>query len=166
MMNVIDENNELNSELNIVYRYLRKIGIAQADAEDAVQETAYKYLLYYDTIQTSKIRSWLIRVSLNFYYDQCRKQQRYEITIPKTVEADMNQLPEVIFLEKERNIELGYAISKLKPHFQELLLLKYHSGLSYEDIYKILEVKVSSIKTNLFRARKQLAKVYKEANYE
>ena len=68
-MNDINKNNELNSELNIVYRYLRKLGISQADAEDVVQETAYKYLLYYDTIQTSRIRSWLIRVSLNFHYD-------------------------------------------------------------------------------------------------
>ena len=58
---------------------MRKLGISQGGAEDAVQETAYKYLMYYDTIQTSKIRSWLIRrVSLNFYYDQCRKQHRYD----------------------------------------------------------------------------------------
>ncbi|MDM5219679.1 RNA polymerase sigma factor [Peribacillus sp. NJ11] len=166
-MNDINKNNELNSELNIVYRYLRKLGISQADAEDVVQETAYKYLLYYDTIQTSKIRSWLIRVSLNFHYDQCRKQRRYDLNLNEgLLEMDMNELPEVIFLEKERIREVGYALSKLKPHFQELLLLKYQSGLSYEEISKLLEKPISSIKTNLFRARKQLAKIYKEANHE
>jgi RNA polymerase sigma factor (sigma-70 family) len=167
MMNDINKNNELNSELNIVYRYLRKLGISQADAEDVVQETAYKYLLYYDTIQTSRIRSWLIRVSLNFHYDQCRKQRRYDLNLNEgLLETDMNELPEVIFLEKERIREVGYALSKLKPHFQELLLLKYQSGLSYEEISKLLEKPISSIKTNLFRARKQLAKIYKEANHE
>ncbi|MEY9865196.1 RNA polymerase sigma factor (sigma-70 family) [Peribacillus sp. B2I2] len=166
-MNDINKNNELNSELNIVYRYLRKLGISQADAEDVVQETAYKYLLYYDTIQTSKIRSWLIRVSLNFHYDQCRKKRRYDLNLNEgLLETDMNELPEVIFLEKERIREVGYALSKLKPHFQELLLLKYQSGLSYEEISKLLEKPISSIKTNLFRARKQLAKIYKEANHE
>ncbi|MDM5357047.1 RNA polymerase sigma factor [Peribacillus sp. RS7] len=166
-MNDINKNNELNSELNIVYRYLRKLGISQADAEDVVQETAYKYLLYYDTIQTSRIRSWLIRVSLNFHYDQCRKQRRYDLNLNEgLLETDMNELPEVIFLEKERIREVGYALSKLKPHFQELLLLKYQSGLSYEEISKLLEKPISSIKTNLFRARKQLAKIYKEANHE
>ncbi|MFY0779334.1 RNA polymerase sigma factor [Peribacillus simplex] len=166
-MNDINKNNELNSELNIVYRYLRKLGISQADAEDVVQETAYKYLLYYDTIQTSKIRSWLIRVSLNFHYDQCRKQRRYDLNLNEgLLEMDMNELPEVIFLEKERIREVGYALSKLKPHFQELLLLKYQSGLSYEEISKLLEKPISSIKTNLFRARRQLAKIYKEANHE
>lgn len=167
MMDDINKNNELNSELNIVYRYLRKLGISQADAEDVVQETAYKYLLYYDTIQTSKIRSWLIRVSLNFHYDQCRKQRRYDLYLNEgLLETGIKELPEMIFLEKERNREVGYALSKLKPHFQELLLLKYQSGLSYEEISKLLEKPISSIKTNLFRARKQLAKIYKEANHE
>ncbi|MCM3676584.1 RNA polymerase sigma factor [Peribacillus simplex] len=166
-MDVINKNNELNSELNIVYRYLRKLGISQADAEDVVQETAYKYLLYYDTIQTSKIRSWLIRVSLNFHYDQCRKQRRYDLNLNEgLLETDKKELPEVVFLEKERNREVGYALSKVKPHFQELLLLKYQSGLSYEEISKLLEKPISSIKTNLFRARKQLAKIYKETNHE
>ncbi|MDM5455426.1 RNA polymerase sigma factor [Peribacillus simplex] len=166
-MDDINKNNELNSELNIVYRYLRKLGISQADAEDVVQETAYKYLLYYDTIQTSKIRSWLIRVSLNFHYDQCRKQRRYDLYLNEgLLETGIKELPEMIFLEKERNREVGYALSKLKPHFQELLLLKYQSGLSYEEISKLLEKPISSIKTNLFRARKQLAKIYKEANHE
>lgn len=166
-MDDINKNRELNSELNIVYRYLRKLGISQADAEDVVQETAYKYLLYYDTIQTSKIRSWLIRVSLNFHYDQCRKQRRYDLNLNEgLLETDKMELPEVVFLEKERIREVGYALSKVKPHFQELLLLKYQSGLSYEEISKLLEKPISSIKTNLFRARKQLAKIYKEANHE
>ncbi len=166
-MDDINKNSELNSELNIVYRYLRKLGISQADAEDVVQETAYKYLLYYDTIQTSKIRSWLIRVSLNFHYDQCRKQRRYDLNLNEgLLETDKKELPEVVFLEKERIREVGHALSKVKPHFQELLLLKYQSGLSYEEISKLLEKPISSIKTNLFRARKQLAKIYKEANHE
>lgn len=44
------KNDELNSELNIVYRYLRKKGIPQTDAEDAVQEAAYRY--YFTVIQS------------------------------------------------------------------------------------------------------------------
>ena len=166
-MDDITKNNVLNSELNIVYRYLRKLGISQADSEDAVQETAYKYLLYYDTIQTSKIRSWLIRVSLNFHYDQCRKQRRYDLNLnEERLATDIEELPEVIFLVKERNREVGDALSKLRPHFQELLLLKYQSGLSYEEIAMLIEKPISSIKTNLFRARKRLAKIYKEENHE
>ncbi|WP_035445242.1 RNA polymerase sigma factor [Bacillus sp. UNC41MFS5] len=166
-MNAINNKNELNIELNIVYRYLRKLGIPQSDAEDAVQESAYRFLLYYDSIQTSKIRSWLIRVALNFYYDKCRKYGRYELNLNEgLLEIDISEHPEEIFLKKERNSELGYALSQLKPHYQELLLLKYHSSLKYEEISNLLEMNVSSVKTNLFRARKKLEKIYKEVNHE
>ncbi|TKC14950.1 RNA polymerase sigma factor [Robertmurraya kyonggiensis] len=166
-MDVLRQNDELNEELNIVYRYLLKLGISKLDAEDAVQEAAYKYLLYYDSIKNAKIRGWLIRVALNAYYDQCRKQGRYVLDLNESVlKVDIQELPENIFLQKERNSELGKALSQLKPHFQELLLLKYQSGLTYEEISKLLEISVSSIKTNLFRARKKLEEIYKEATYE
>jgi RNA polymerase sigma factor (sigma-70 family) len=166
-MDGIKKNHELNVELNIVYRYLLKFGIPKMDAEDAVQEAAYKYLLYFDSIKNSKIRSWLIRVGLNSYYDQCRKQGRFELNLnEELLKVDIKELPETIFLKKERNSELGKALSQLKPHFQELLLLKYQSGLTYEEISKLLEIRVSSIKTNLFRARKKLEEIYKEAAYE
>lgn len=167
IMNEINRHNELNAELNMVYRYLRKLSISKADAEDSVQEAAYKYLLYYDTIKIAKIRSWLIRVALNSYYDQCRKRGRYDLNLDEgLLKTEQKEQPEAIFLNKERNIEIGKAISQLKPLFQELLLLKYHLGLTYEEISKILEINHSSIKTNLFRARKKFERIYKEAIHE
>lgn len=166
-MDGIERKKELNSELNIVFRYLRKKGISQEDAEDAVQEAAYRYLLYYDSINILKIRSWLIRVALNFYYDQCRKHGKVQLKLyEELIKADMQDLPEAIFLEKERIKELNQALSQLKPFFQELLLLKYQFGMTYEEISNLLEISVSSIKTNLYRARKKLEKIYKEAAHE
>ena len=166
-MDDINKNSELNSELNIVFKYLIKLGISKSDAEDLVQETAYKYLLYYDSIKTSKIRSWLIRVAINIYYDQCRKQQRYQLNLNEILpEVDQVENPENVFLEKERNEGLSIALSQLKPSYKELLLLKYQSGFSYEEISTLLDTSVNSIKTNLFRARRKLEKIYKEANYE
>ncbi|MCM3570267.1 RNA polymerase sigma factor [Neobacillus mesonae] len=166
-MDDLKKNKDLNSELNIVFQYLRKLGVSQEDAEDAVQEAAYRYLLYFDSIKTSKIRSWLIRVALNYFYDQCRKNGRYMLNInEENLKIDNEELPEMIILNKERNKELGRAVSQLKPLFQELLLLKYQSGLTYEEISVLLGVSISSIKTNLFRARKKLEKMYKEVTHE
>jgi RNA polymerase sigma-70 factor (ECF subfamily) len=167
MMNDINAKKELNSELNIVYRYLRKLKISHADAEDIVQETAYKYLLYSDTIQSSKIRSWLIRVALNFHFDQCRKKKRYELYLnDEILDMEIQEDPEALILLKEKRGQLEHALSKLKPRYRELLLLKYQTELSYDEISALLDLPVGSVKTNLFRARKQLAKVYKEEKHE
>lgn len=157
----------LNTELNVVYRYLIKIGVPRTDAEDIVQETAYKYLLYYDSIRATKIRSWLIRVALNFHYDQCRKLNRIELVLDDIpITSRSSEQPENVIENKESSMQIEKALSKLKTHYQELLLLKYHTGLSYLEISNVLDMSISSIKTNLFRARKQLAKILKEASHE
>ncbi|MGP4109284.1 RNA polymerase sigma factor [Virgibacillus sp. L01] len=160
-----NKNEELNNELNIVLRYLVKKGVPHSDAEDAVQETAYKYLRFSDSIRSSKVRSWLVRVALNYYYDQCRKNKKYILNLEGNMEENKaDELPELIILAKERREELYRLLSKLKPQFMELLLLKYESELSYEEISKLLGISNSSVKTNMFRARKKLVKLYEEGN--
>jgi RNA polymerase sigma factor (sigma-70 family) len=162
-----DANRDFNSELNIVYRYLLKQGVPHNDAEDIVQETAYKYLLYSDSIQPSRTRSWIIRVALNYHFDQCRKLRRVELNLEDDrLTSNSEEQPEKVIVTKENTSELGEALGRLKPQYQELLLLKYQSGLSYEEISQLLSLSINTVKTNLFRARKQLAKVLKEAAYD
>ncbi|WP_010093865.1 RNA polymerase sigma factor [Ornithinibacillus scapharcae] len=157
---------ELNKELNIVYRYLLSKGVPHLDAEDAVQEAAYKYLKYSDSIKTPYVRSWLIRVALNYYYDQYRKNKKYILNVDNMlIEEESTELPELILMMKERIEELNKHLLKLRPLYVELILLKYHSELSYDEIAEILGISNSSIKTNLFRARKKLLKLYKEGDY-
>lgn len=162
-----NEHPHFNSELNIVYRYLRKLGISHHDSEDIVQETAYRYMLYYDSVNPSKIRSWLIRVALNLYLDQQRKKRNHGFVLSDVlISHEKEETPEEIYLKKERNITLINCLLKLNPHYQELLFLKYSIGLSYQEISNLLDVRLHSVKTNLYRARKKLAKLYKEGKYD
>jgi RNA polymerase sigma factor (sigma-70 family) len=160
-------NDVLNGELNIVFRYLVKKGVPHQDAEDAVQETAFKYLKYSDSIRSSKVRSWLIRVALNYYYDQCRKNKKYIFNLEEEmVGQQAEELPEFIILAKERVEEFSMLLTKLKPLYAELLLLKYESDLSYAEISQLLGISTSTVKTSLFRARKSLLKFFEEAHDE
>lgn len=162
-MNNSDDLRSLNTELNFVYRYLRKLKISHEDAEDIVQETAYKFLQYYDSIRTTKIRSWLIRVAINFHYDQFRKNSRIRLDLREDqVKILSKDLPEEILLSHEHWSEIECILSKLKPKYRELLLLKYKWELKYDEIAKILDLKVNTIKTSLARARKEFAKLYRE----
>lgn len=155
----------LNSELNIVYRYLIKKGISKNDAEDATQEASYKYLRFSDSIRSSKVRSWLIRVALNYYYDQYRKSKKHVLNFEiESKESTSTDSPERMILENERNEELYQLLNKMNLRDKELLLLKYDSELSYFEISILLDVSINSIKTNLYRARKKLVKLYEEVH--
>ena len=162
------ENEELNSELNVVYRYLLKKGIPHTDAEDAVQEAAYKYLRFSDSIHASKVRSWLIRVSLNYYYDQYRKNKKHVLHFEEKIvdQQRIEELPELLMIQKERTMELNSLLSKLRPLFSELIFLKYELDLSYIEIAQLLGISTSSVKTNLFRARRKFLKLYEEGQHE
>ncbi|OZU88623.1 RNA polymerase subunit sigma-70 [Virgibacillus indicus] len=158
---------KMNNELNIVYRYLLSKGVPHTDAEDAVQEAAYRYLRYVDSIKSPNVRNWLIRVSINYYYDQCRKNKKYIFNFDEKInEEESSDLPEMILLAKERIDEFNKLLLRLKPLYAELLLLKYQSNLSYAEISKVLGMSNSTIKNNLFRARKKFMKLYEEAYYE
>ncbi|QDP41160.1 RNA polymerase sigma factor [Radiobacillus deserti] len=158
---------ELNKELRIVFHYLLKKGISHTDAQDAVQETAYKYLKYYHSIRSAKVRSWLMRVSLNYYYDQCRKNKKYIFNVEERLNKEEGgELPESILLDKEGSEEFYHLLSRLKPLFSELLILKYVFEFSYKEISELLGINVSSVKTNLFRARKKLMSIYEKGGLE
>lgn len=157
----------LNNELNIVFRYLVKKGVPHEDAQDAMQETALKYLTYSDTIRVAKVRGWLIRVALNYYYDQCRKNKKYILNFEEDIVMHaVEEQPELMILAKERSEELSLFLARLKPLYSELLLLKYQSDFSYDEISQLLGMSLGSVKTNLFRARKSLLKYFEEAHYE
>src|SRR5690606_29506970 len=97
---------------------------------------------------------WLIRVALNYYYDQCRKNNQYIFNSEEIV-VEARDVPDSIIVKKEPAEEFHILLSKLKPLFSELLLLKYEFNFSYVEISQLIGISTSSVKTNLFRARKK-----------
>jgi RNA polymerase sigma factor (sigma-70 family) len=70
-------NEIFQQKMNLIYKYLVKLGCDQESAEDIVQDTFYKALKYIDGIQENKLSAWLFKVAINKYYDLCRKNNRY-----------------------------------------------------------------------------------------
>lgn len=86
MMNyeLIDE--IFKDKMNLIYRYLIKLGCSKENADDIVQDTFYKALRYIDGIQSDKLSAWLFKVAINKYYDLCRKNKRHiHVSIDKVI---------------------------------------------------------------------------------
>ncbi len=160
--------NKLNDEMNVVYNYLRKLKITHMDAQDIVQETTYKFLLHYDAIRTSNIRSWLIRVALNIFYDQLRKNKNIVLT---GFEEDriipvFRDSPEDILINNENKDNVYKTLSKIKPKYGEVLFLKYILELKYDEIAVLLDMNLNTVKTYLARARKDFIRVNRRLERE
>ena len=60
----------------------------------------------------------------------------------------------------EQNLsQLLQFIKELKPHYQEVIQLRYFQEMSYQEIAEQLEEPLSNVKIKLLRAKKLLAEI-------
>ena len=159
---------KLYDYLKIVKSYLMKMGASKEDAEDIVQDTAYKFILYIDSINHKNVESWLFRVAVNGYYDLYRKRsRRKEIDLKFNFQQLFEEFtPEQAVLDNERKQDVDGVLKQLKPKHQQLLVLKYSLDLAIREIAELYEMKEDSVKTTLYRARQEFVKEYRRQGYE
>ncbi|MEZ4909616.1 MAG: sigma-70 family RNA polymerase sigma factor [Saprospiraceae bacterium] len=137
------------------------------DADDLVQETylkAYKFIENYD--QGTNSKAWLFKILKNAYINEYRKKSRR----PSTTDID------VTYVHKEgeatsQNIvhdmrhdvfeatlgdEVTIALNSLQDEFKTVILLCDINDFTYEEMAKILELPVGTVRSRLFRARNML----------
>ncbi|MCG0275836.1 MAG: RNA polymerase sigma factor [Thermosediminibacteraceae bacterium] len=158
------------SKMNIIYKYLVKIGCSHADAEDIVQDTLLQAIIHLEAIGSDKMGSWLFKVALNRYYDLCRKNKKLPLTSLE-VEGILNipaveYLPENYILDDEKKKEIHRVMESLNPIYKNLLVLKYEVGLSYREIAEILDINEQTVKTYIYRARQKFRDAWRELNRE
>ena len=57
-------------------------------------------------------------------------------------------------------------VHRLKPHYRELIILRYLDEMSYGEISKKLNMPLGSVKAKLFRARDLLMQILKNNENE
>ena len=67
--------------------------------------------------------------------------------------------PEDKLITEQNLAELLKDIKKLKPHYQQVINLRYFQELSYNEISKEIEAPVNNVKIKLLRAKKLLAEI-------
>lgn len=141
--------------------YLIRLGATAADAEDVVQETLYKALLYIEAIEENKFSAWMYKVAINRYFDLCRREKRYGYQAEiHDVQAPEKDWPEERLLQQEQQEEIARTLAELKPLHRQLILLKYEMELSYQEIADLLGMTQEAVKATLFRARQQFKNRY------
>jgi RNA polymerase sigma factor (sigma-70 family) len=137
-------------------------------AEDIVQESFIKAFKKIDTIDdTRKLGAWLSAITARTAIDFLRAEKRNK-RIPVAIadiELMMGQDHNGINTEEAVGIrlfqeDLGRSMEHLSKEFQEVLILKVTYGLKENEIATLLDLKAATVKTRLYRARKQLKQVF------
>jgi RNA polymerase sigma-70 factor (ECF subfamily) len=164
----------LRFERPIFALILRMVHDSQT-AEDLAQEVfvkAYRHLGSYDPRR--KFASWLFKVAHNTTIDHLRRAQLD--TVPLAAEHaedggglmavladDSAESPAAAAERRDMARALERAIGRLRPDYREAVVLRYVEGLAYQEICEVLALPVGTVKTNLHRARKELAEAMRAA---
>jgi RNA polymerase sigma-70 factor (ECF subfamily) len=127
-------------------------------ALDATQETFLTVFRKADRYQAkAAFSTWLYRVAVNTCYDQMRRTKRRQADrLPETHDpVDIRSTDPFEAADLRPTIE--EALSNLNDEFRSTVVLVDLQGMSLEQASDILEVPQGTVKSRLFRARKQLA---------
>ncbi len=126
-------------------------------AEDLVQETFARAWKAIDSLNDEKAaKYWLLTILRRENARRFEKKRPELVDIEGVILADdKSNEPE----EKFKKKMLYKAIMKLDDDFKEPLLLQLVWGYSGEEIGNQLELKLATVNTRLFRARKQLKQI-------
>lgn len=126
-----------------------------SDAEDIAQETFLKvYRNLNDFRNQAKFSSWLYRITLNTAYDHLRKNKHKNASLD---EMDYSRIPDNKTSEDVLAKEtLRKALDKIPFDFRSALILKEIEGLSYEEIAQALKIRLGTVESRIFRARRML----------
>lgn len=154
---------------NEVYGFMLQRTQNETDAEDITIETFAKA---FDKIATYnpefQFNTWLISIAKNAHIDMLRKKKSTlfiditdeEDSLAYTI-ADSSPSAEDKLITEQNLSRLLQCIKELKPHYQEVIQLRYFQELSYQEISEELEEPLSNVKIKLLRAKKLLAEIIK-----
>lgn len=154
---------------NEVYGFMLKRTENETDAEDITIETfskAFDKLATYNA--EFQFNTWLIAIAKNVHIDLLRKKKSslfVEITDDENQQAyrvaDTTPSAEDELINEQNLSQLLQYIKELKPHYQEVIQLRYFQELTYQEIAEQLDEPLSNVKIKLLRAKKLLAEIIK-----
>ncbi|MCL1694295.1 sigma-70 family RNA polymerase sigma factor [Lysinibacillus sp. BPa_S21] len=123
----------------------------EADALDVVQEVAYRSFKYIHSLQSvTYVKTWLMRIVINCASDLLKKRGQnrpFEAEL-EIGEESLEELPEKWALED--------VMAKLTKEEKDVILLRFYHDYTLSQVAQVLQLKLGTTKTILYRALKKL----------
>lgn len=160
----------LNTFWKDVYRFIFSKTNNENEAEDITIRTFAKAFDKIDSFDENyKFKTWLLTISNNLLIDQLRKQKTETISIHKESSEvykikDENPTPADKLIIEQNLAQLLAYIKQLKPHYQEIINLRFFQEMTYKEIAEETSEPMNNVKVKLLRAKKLLAEIIKKSD--
>jgi RNA polymerase sigma-70 factor (ECF subfamily) len=145
-----------NLVFNVAFRYMRN----KTAAEDMAQEAFLKaFRLLKGFRGDCSFATWMYRVtSTTCLSELSKKKRRNEVALEaRNTELLVAKTPKPEDLDMKERIRR--CVTRLPSHYATAITLYYLKEVSYDEIAQALEIPQGTLKTWMFRARRQLRKI-------
>lgn len=155
-MNIEAFENRVLPSKNKLFRFAFRLLGDEEEAQDVVQDVLIKVWNGRDKMdEVSNWEAWCMRLTRNLSLDRIRAQKR-RATDSLANELDIKQgglSPHEKTEVMESMQQINNMIAALPEKQRQVIHLRDVEGYSYNEICEILEIEMSQVKINLFRAR-------------
>jgi len=157
-----------------LYFLMLKMTNNSHDAEDLTIEAfgkAFKNLHQYTPEYA--FSTWLFKIATNNGIDFLRNKGKSTQVIQGTIHQDSEDKPSRIastaldpeeqFIRSQKIEMMHIIVDKLKPHYKQIISMRYFQEYSYEEIAASLHLPLGTVKAQLFRARELLFNILKNS---
>jgi RNA polymerase sigma-70 factor (ECF subfamily) len=145
---------------NLALRFMRDA----VQAEDMTQEAFLKaFRLLKGFRGDSSFSTWLYRVTCSVCLTELgRLKRRGEVELTP---AHLNQSAVEPNEAPDLPEHIRRCVAHLSDRYAEIVTLYYLKGITYDEISEMLQIPMGTLKTWMFRARKQLRRIVEEELY-
>ncbi len=140
------------------------------DSDDMVQETLLKIAKNIKNLKDVKsYKSWVNKIAIRQYYDYMRKKDKGNFIIKSETNecdeaeniADNKKSPDEKCIGYELSRVIRESVCKLNEPYKMAIIMREFEGMSYDEIAKITNTGVGTVKSRIARARNRLKKYIK-----
>lgn len=154
-----------------LFRYLLFLTGCRDLAQDLFQETWLRVLERGSQYNgQARFDTWMFAIARNLMIDHTRRRAMVsldEATDPKNDRpleiAGDTPSPFDHFHSQEQALRVGQALMGLHPLYREVLVLRFHEELSLEEIARVSDAPLSTVKSRLYRGMAALKPVLETA---
>ncbi|MBM3779261.1 MAG: sigma-70 family RNA polymerase sigma factor [Acidimicrobiia bacterium] len=136
----------------------------RALAEDMAQEAFARAFDRLDTFSAGgRFSAWFFQILHRVTIDHLRRKRVPGVSLDELEAAGHPGLaspaagPAELAERGDLRAALGQVLQRIRPEYREAVLLRYREELSVEEVAGVMGIPVGTVKTFLFRARKEMA---------
>jgi RNA polymerase sigma-70 factor (ECF subfamily) len=161
-------NREFMPHINSMYNFAFRLTMDEDEANDLVQDTYLKAFRFISSFERgTNAKAWLFRILKNSFINDYRKRskepskvdyQEVETTYNSEEAAEVDHTTDLRVETVQDMIgdEVATALNSLPVDFRTVIILCDIEGFTYEEMAKILDIPIGTVRSRLHRARNLL----------